>query len=983
MEDKLKKYNKKRDFDKTKEPEGVSGASDVGLRFVVQHHMARREHYDLRLEWDGVLLSWAVPKGPSFLPGDKRLAVHVEDHPLEYRHFEGTIPKGEYGGGTVMIWDEGFYEPYSDMGAGLKKGSLKFTLSGSRLRGRWALVRLKEDTDSDKEQDNWLLIKDKDEFALDEAGIMEYVTSITTGRTMAEIEAGEAPRGKSNAKSKEAEEDGKRVNAARPKEAEEDSKRANAARKGKEKSGKNVSKKKGNNTEQRNPFKETGVQLAKLVDKVPSGDDWLYEFKYDGYRIVSYIENNKARLLTRNGFDYADKFGNVTESLINFADGRAMVFDGEMAVIDATGRTDFQALQNYLKNPQGKNLTYIVFDLLALDGIDLRNKPLIERKSKLEALLINAPGNIYYSRHVQANADSISNEDETYATSTSMKDKNNVDNNNKGYLTNADSIRKEVKTNATSISAKEKNNLEKNNKGHPNNADSIIKDAKTNATSNNKKINVGEESLAIATKLKMEGIIGKKADSVYSGSRNNDWIKIKCDFRQDFVIGGYTISEKSVRGLSSVLLGYYEDGKLVYAGRAGTGFTEKSAKELLGKFRGLERKTTAFTEALKERVDEDIVWLRPTLVAEIKFAEWTKEKQLRQASFKGLRVDKEAGDVVREVVEGKNLDEKSEVRNKWKTTPGANVSQASRRATPPRRGISTLSEVRGVKISNPDKVIFENPEITKMDIIRYYERVAEKMLPYVEGRILSIVRCPKGVEGGTCFYKKHPEPGRQGIVTMSVTSEKKNRPAGTLADRDDYFYIEDIVGLISEAQMGTLEFHTWGSRADKLEYPDIVVFDLDPDEGMDLKAVRQGVKDLRTILDELSLNPYLKTSGGKGYHVVVPLEPVVEWDKIKEFAKSVVQVMESKWQGLYTSNSRKASRSGKIYVDWQRNGRGATSIAPYSLRARTGAAVSMPIAWEELSKIAPDGIDIKKALRRLKKEDPWDGFFEEKQRLKL
>jgi len=921
MEDKLKKYNKKRDFEKTKEPEGVSGASEVRLRFVVQHHMARREHYDLRLEWDGVLLSWAIPKGPSFLPGDKRLAVHVEDHPLEYRHFEGTIPKGEYGGGTVMIWDEGFYEPYNDIGVGLKKGSLKFTLFGSRLKGRFALVRLKEDADSDKEQDNWLLIKDKDEFALDEAGIAGYVTSITTGRTMIEIETGKEPVTKPNAKPKEAEEDGKKANIA----------------KNKEKSGKSVSKKKGSNKDQRNPFKETGIQLAKLVDKVPAGDDWLYEFKYDGYRIVSYIENNKARLLTRNGFDYADKFGSVMQSLINFADGRAMVLDGEMAVIDATGRTDFQALQNYLKNPQEKNLTYIVFDLLALDGIDLRNNPLIERKTKLEALLVNAPGNIHYSRHVQNNADSMKKEAKTNATSNSTKEKSNVDNNNKGYQTNADSILKEIKTNATGTS---------------------------------KKMNVGEESLAIATKLKMEGIIGKKADSAYSGTRNNDWIKIKCDFRQEFVIGGYTISEKSVRGLSSILLGYYEDGKLVYAGRAGTGFTEKSAKELLGKFKSLERKTTPFVEAPKERVDEEIIWLKPTLVAEVKFAEWTKEKQLRQASFKGLRVDKEAEEVVREVAE-----ENGRLRVK-KPSCTREAMTEGRKTTPARREVSTSGEVHGVKITNPNKVIFKDPDITKIDIIRYYEQVAEKMLPYVEGRILSIVRCPKGVEGGACFYKKHPEPGRKGIVTISVPSEKGK-------ERDDYFYIEDIVGLISEAQMGTLEFHTWGSKAGKLEYPDIIVFDLDPDEGMDLKTIRQGVMDLRTILDELSLNSYLKTSGGKGYHVVVPLEPVVEWDKIKEFTKSVVQVMESKWPGLYTSNSRKTNRSGKIYIDWQRNGRGATSIAPYSLRARTGATVSMPIAWEELSKINPDGIDMKAALRRLKKTDPWEGFYDEKQKLKL
>ncbi|MCL2050759.1 MAG: non-homologous end-joining DNA ligase [Lachnospiraceae bacterium] len=913
----LKTYNKKRDFEKTDEPQGKNEASHGRLRFVIQHHMARREHYDFRLEWDGVMLSWAVPKGPSFLPSDKRLAVHVEDHPLEYRHFEGTIPKGEYGGGTVMIWDEGHYEPYSDMADGLKKGSLKFILNGKRLKGRWALVRLKADENEEKEQNNWLLIKDKDEYALTEAGIKKYTTSIRTGRAMAEIEAEASPK-------------------------------------------KFIP----------NPFETAAAQLAKLVNQVPAGEEWLYEFKYDGYRIISYLENNQARLLTRNGIDYADRFASIADSLISFAAGRSMVLDGEMVITDENGRPDFQALQNYLKKPGGKNLTYIAFDLLALDGIDFRTQPLIRRKEELENLLKNAPENIHYSRHVKGTSGTVG----------------------------------------------------------------------------------GEESLAIAIKLKMEGIIGKKADSVYSGSRTSDWIKIKCDWRQEFVIGGYTISEKSVRGLSSLLLGYYENDKLIYAGRAGTGFTEQSAKELIAKFNSLTRKTAPFSNAPKMRTDEDIVWLRPTLVAEIKFAEWTKEKQLRQASFKGIRVDKEAMDVRREVAglllkpknakattntkeleknaktatnakeseknakaktnakkSEKNAKAKSnakeleknaktaanakELEKNAKITSNSKESKASsekrlkefhsfnqrfelRSKSPDfERSMDINISIQNIRISNPDKVIFEDPEITKIDVVRYYEQVAEKMLPYIKGRILSIVRCPKGVEGGACFYKKHPEPGRQGIITIAVPSEKDK-------ERDDYFYINDITGLISEAQMGTLEFHTWGSQALNLENPDLVVFDLDPDEGMDLKTVRQGVRDLREILTELSLNAYLKTSGGKGYHVVVPVKPSVSWEKIKEFAKSVVKVMENKWPERYTSNSRKAKRPGKIYVDWQRNGRGATSIAPYSLRARSGAAVSMPIAWDELAKVAPDSIDMKKALKRIKNKDPWADFFENMQQLK-
>jgi bifunctional non-homologous end joining protein LigD len=375
------------------------------------------------------------------------------------------------------------------------------------------------------------------------------------------------------------------------------------------------------------------------------------------------------------------------------------------------------------------------------------------------------------------------------------------------------------------------------------------------------------------------------------------------------------------------------DKDLIHVGRAGTGFTEKSAKELISKFAPLIRKTSPFKPAPKTRANEDITWLKPALAAEIKFAEWTEDMHLRQPSFKGLRADKNPKEIIIEIPDDENNEQMT-------------VAQ---------------DIIKGIKISNPDKIIFTDPETTKLDVIRYYESVAEMMLPYIEERILSIVRCPKGASGA-CFYKKHPEPGRPGLITF-----------------EDYLYIKDISGLISEAQMGTLEFHTWGSRVKDIEKPDMIVFDLDPDEGMELKQVRQGVRDLRSILNELSLNAYLKTSGGKGYHVVVPIRKAASWEAVRDFSKSIVQVMEKKWPDRYTSNSRKLKRAGKIYVDWLRNVRGATSIAPYSLRARPGAAVSMPIAWEELNKIAPDGINIKAALRRLKKNDPWEGFFAENQ----
>lgn len=793
MTTQLNEYNQKRNFVKTLEPEGKTENSDESLRFVVQHHLASRDHFDFRLEWNGVLLSWAVPKGPSYNTKDKRLSVQVEDHPLEYRNFEGNIPKGEYGGGVVMLWDEGYWEPYVNVNEGLREGNLKFTLKGKRLRGKWALVQLKTKTGETKK--NWLLIKEKDEYVKDTDCISEYITSIRTGRTMTEIEECQ------------------------------------------------------NDKTIQNPFNIADVQLAELVKKVPEGDDWLFELKYDGYRIVAYVEGNNVHLMTRNNNDYSMRFYDISFVLLDWAKGRTMVLDGELVITDESGRTDFQALQNYMKNSNEKRLTYIIFDLLALDGEDLRSFPLIDRKERLEILMKDAPKSLYYSRHVQ---------------------------------------------------------------GH------------------------GEESFTAACKMNMEGVVGKKADSIYRGTRNGDWIKLKCDKRQEFVIGGYTLSEKRNHGVSSLLLGVYEDEDLIYAGRAGTGISEIDMKILENEFASLIKMDSPFKLSPKARTNEKVTWIEPKLVAEIKYAEWTKDNVLRQASFKGLRTDKDPKDIRREI-EQDETELKSTAHN---------------------------LVIEGVKISSPHKVIFNDPEVTKEDVIRYYLNVSERMLPYVSQRILSIVRCPKGVSQA-CFYKKHPSPGSKGIATI-----------------EDYFYIVNTTGIISEAQMGTLEFHTWGSRIEELEKPDMMVFDLDPDEGMDIDRVRKGVEDIKSILDELSLNSYLKTSGGKGYHVVVPLKPSATWNAFRDFAKQVAEVMENKWPERYTSNIRKANRTDKIFIDWIRNTRGATSIAPYSLRARKGAKVSMPITWDELYTIEPDGINMGDALLRIAKNDPWNGFFRNNQMIK-
>jgi bifunctional non-homologous end joining protein LigD len=813
MSSKLNEYNQKRNFERTYEPEGEIENFEEGLRFVVQHHKARSDHYDLRLEWGGVLLSWAVPKGPSYNTRDKRLAVKVEDHPFVYRNFEGTIPKGEYGGGTVMLWDEGFWEPYGNVEEGLGKGELKFALKGSRLKGRWALIKWK--AKSGDKKDNWLLLKEKDEYAKNDEGITEFTTSIRTGRTMLEIQSG------------------------------------------------------GDEKAAKNPFSSADVQLAKLVNKAYEGEKWLYELKYDGFRIMAFAEGGTVRLMTRNGIDYTRRFHNVASSIIDWAAGRAMVLDGEIVITDTSGKTDFQALQDYMKNPKGKNLTYIIFDLLALDGADFRGYQLIDRKDKLENLMKNAPKNLYYSRHVRGK---------------------------------------------------------------------------------------GKESFSVACKANMEGIVGKRADSVYSGTRNGDWIKLKCYKRQEFVVGGYSLSEKRIRGISSLLLGVHSGENLIYVGRAGTGISQTDMKMLEEKFEGLKRSGSPFRPEPKSRTGEKITWLEPKLAAEIKFVQWTKDNLLRQASFKGIRTDKNPDDIIMEKEEGEGQFQRY-------------VEEMEKPVESNKNSII----VEGIKITNPQKILFDEPKITKEDVARYYSEVSVRMLPYVSHRILSIVRCPKGISQ-TCFYKKHPGPNSKGIITIPVSNSS--------GETEDYFYIDSVSGLVSEAQMGTLEFHTWGSRAEMLENPDMMVFDLDPDEGMDISRVRQGVRDIKKILAELSLNSYLKTSGGKGYHVVVPLKPTVGWDVFYDFAKRIAKVMEQKWPDRYTSNIRKVKRRNKIFIDWIRNGRGATSIAPYSIRARKGARVSMPIGWDELDTVKPDAVNMANALSRIAGDDPWEGFFENNQMLK-
>lgn len=864
----LKEYQKKRNFSKTSEPKGNKkliskkvkeknlnreklSQVDEDLKksnknllknsknnkkvendkknkklFVIQYHLARREHYDLRLEYNGVLISFAVPKGPSYNVKDKRLAVKVEDHPIEYADFEGVIPKGEYGGGIVMLWDKGKYIEVEDFKTGLKKGVLKFEVFGERIKGKWTLIKLKNEED-----DNWLLIKEKDEYSKNSSGISKFTKSIKSGLTSKQIE--------------------------------------------------NKEKKKVI----KNPFEKLEPKLAKLITSFPTTNDYIYEIKFDGYRIIAFIENGKVTLKTRNNIDYTNKFPEIVESLEEFFFDKSMVLDGEMIVQDAKGRSDFGLLQNHMKNDNKNQLIYMIFDLISLNGEDLKDTLLINRKEKLEVLLKNSPTNLQYTEHIEKN---------------------------------------------------------------------------------------GKNMFENACKIGLEGVILKKKNSHYNGKRDDDWLKIKCYRRQEFVIGGYTLSSKKEHGIGALLLGVYENGEFIFMGKAGTGINSENANILKKKFKNLEIKTSPFLNFKQSK--EKTIFLKPKLIAEVQYAEITKENNLRQASFKGLRGDKEAEDVVLEEID-KNKSKEEKVENENLKNKVKNDKQKQRKKEKKVSDEKVLKKEKekdikicGVKISNPEKIVFKKDKIKKINIINYYEKVSKRMLPFVENRLLSVVRCHEGLE---CFYKKHPNFKSPYIKTKKVSNEKEN-----------YFFIFSKEGLILEAQLGTIEFHTWGSTVNNLNKPDIMVFDLDPDEKLDIKKVREGVKDLKKILDSLKLKSFLKTSGGKGYHIVIPFKPSVNFEKFKEFSEKIANLMEEKWPEKYTTNIRKENRKGKILIDYFRNGKGATSVAPYSIRARDGAKVSMPISFRELDKIKPNEIDIYNAIVRIKKGNPWKNFFNVNQEIK-
>ena len=860
----LQEYKRKRDFKKTPEPAGKV-EEKAGSSFVIQKHAATRLHYDFRLEMEGVLRSWAVPKGPSLDPAEKRLAVHVEDHPLDYGDFEGIIPKGQYGGGTVLVWDRGTWhleeDSEKDPVKAYRKGKLKFRLEGEKLHGRWNLVRMHGEK-AGENKENWLLFKENDEAAVPGSGdavVQEYPDSVATGLSLEEIAADPDRVWKSNREEK--------VGKKGPKGTARTAKAASPPPPGARKA--------------KIPAR-IEPQLATLVSEAPKGEEWLHELKFDGYRVLCELRDGKVKAVTRNGKDWSQIFGAVTRAVADLP-AREAVLDGEVAVLLPDGKTSFQALQNALGGDKDAEMVYFAFDLLHLDGYDLRGIPLSERKQALGRLLETQPkqGTIRFSDHVQGS---------------------------------------------------------------------------------------GEAFFRHACDLGLEGIISKRADQPYEGGRGKGWVKVKCLKRQEFVIVGFTDPEGSRKGLGALLLAVNGKNGLVFAGKVGTGFNAKTLADLRKRLDKLERKTPAFENAPRGAEARRSHWVEPKLVAEVAFTEWTGDGILRHPTFQGLREDKPPSEIVREV-EQKPPAKKKAVPAKKKT------ARRSKDLPPlgPERDPAGVKEVAGVKLTNPDRVFYPELGITKLELALFYERISAWTLPHLKDRPLTLVRCPGG-HTGQCFYQKH--------VTEQFPDSIRRVEIEEGGETVLYGAIDSLPGLVSLVQMGVLEVHIWGAHVDDVERPDYVVFDLDPDEGLGWDRVVEGALKVREVLAGLGLETFLKTTGGKGLHVCVPLVRRGDWDEVKAFTRAVVERIVAEEPARYTSKITKASRKGKIFIDYLRNGRGATSIAAYSTRSRPNAPVSTPLFWEELeTDVRGNTYTVRNLPERLEglEADPWASFLKARQ----
>ncbi len=866
----LRDYERKRDFSKTNEPSpsndsfvpakaetqrkkpldsrlrgnervegGPIGTEHVlGGEFVVQKHAARRLHYDLRLELDGVLKSWAVTRGPSLIANSKRLAVATEDHPMQYLEFEGNIPQGEYGGGAMIVWDRGRWIPEGDPHFGLNKGHLAFALDGTRLKGQWHLVRMKPRPPANKKNE-WLLIKVDDAFArpVGTADITdEETTSHLSGRTTEELAAAGEIRADHAARAQAS--------------------RANALP--------DVSRIDGARKKLLPVFLEPS--LAKLSARPPSGPKWLHEIKHDGYRMQARIDGRSLKLLTRTGLDWTTRFKSIATALSKLGVGSALI-DGEIVVEDQSGLSSFNSLQADLSAGRQDRFRYYVFDLLYCEGFDLTRAQLLERKTLLAALVHSLPGGspIRLSEHL-------------------------VD-------------------------------------------------------------EEGPKILEHTCRLGLEGIVSKRVDLVYKAGRGDHWLKSRCTLRQEFVIVGYVPSTAASNAVGALALGYYDNGKLCYAGRVGTGYSGAEAKALRERLEAINAPKPGFRNALPVGAEKGVRWAKPELVCEVEFRGWSADAIIRQSSYKGLREDKPAQEVVLEA-------------------PPAEAEAG--RSNGDKAGAAEAADIAGVRLTHPERIMWEETGLTKQGLAEFYSDIADWILPHVIGRPLSLLRCPSGVSE-QCFFAKHPWHGL-GVGIRRVDT----------GDDEPMLAIDDLTGLVGLVQSGVVEIHPWGATVERPDEPDRLIFDLDPGEDVAWGDVVVAAREVRERLTQIGLESFVKTSGGKGLHVVVPIAPSIDWDTAKAFTGSLAAAMSKDDPARYVATMSKRARRGRILIDYFRNARGATAVAAYSTRARQEASVSTPLTWEELSQgVRADHFRVENLRQRLQflASDPWEGFFDLRQRI--
>ena len=812
----LNAYRAKRNFGITPEPADGGEADGAALSFVIQKHWASRLHYDFRLEFDGTMKSWAVPKGPSFDTKDKRMAVHVEDHPISYASFEGIIPEQQYGAGKVIIWDKGTWHPLNDPLQGYAEGNLKFELRGYKMHGKWVLVRMKR---SGEKQEPWLLIKEKDEFSRPTAQfsvIDEMPDSVAA-----------LPMPTSSPK--------KAIAPKAPPTMPPEAEKADLP-------------------------PSLSPQLATLIDAPPLAiENWQFEIKFDGYRILTRIDGKSIKLFTRNCNDWTQKLEPLKNALLKMKLPSGW-YDGEIVVTDNDGRPDFGALQRAFDGENTKDIVYFLFDIPFFDGYDLRQAPLEARRAILQAAL--------------------------------------------GEKTPSVSVRFSEQFEAP------------------------VKDI-----------------FAAACKMGLEGVIGKRRGSVYASRRSRDWIKLKCGQRQEFVIGGYTDPQGSRTGFGSLLLGTYDkNGELRYAGNVGTGFNRSTLRALKARLEKLGSDSSPFTSTpTHSHSHSHSHWVKPVLVAEVSFGEWTGGGAIRHSVFHGLRSDKNPKSITRQMP--KQVEET--VNNRAPAVQGK---------LPPR-----------LKVSNPDRVIDALSGTTKIDLVRYYALVSSLMLVHLKGRPVSLVRAPSGV-GGELFFQKHADTGQlPGVKPLDAALDPNHAPMLEVATAQ---------GLLAAAQWNVVEFHTQNALAKAYGTPNRMVFDLDPGEGVPWTAIQEAALLMRAFLEELGLAPFLKTSGGKGMHLIVPIKPAYDWDTVKSFSRFIVAHLAKTIPQRFVLKSGPTNRIGKIFIDYLRNGRGATTVSAWSARTRPGLGISVPIGWHELDKVkSGEHWTVRTAHARLDQgNEPWSAY---------